>query len=396
MSQKTNGSASGSSKQKNEAVKANETESAKTTTSSNQQKTSSVRNAVQTIVRSLRGQTRHAPKLKRDYAEFIDRHFDDPGPGIRRVFYKSTEVYDLLDDALHSFERQATLIDVRPPIFICGDIHGQFNDLVNIFALLGTPPTQRYLFLGDYVDRGAMSLECICLLLAYKVLYPEHVYLLRGNHECARVNYQYGFFDELNQLYARKEARNMWNSFNRVFDTMPVAGLVEKRILCMHGGLSPHLDSLHTLRQYKKPIKNPVRGLINDLLWADPDLSLTSWMPSARGTSFSFGKIVVEQTCARLDIDMVVRAHQMCFNGYWAFAHFKLVTVFSAPAYNNIFKNAGAVLRVDENLRCQFYVFVPEQGDVAARIEKGRVWEPKIESSYALDPDLWTDDPRFK
>lgn len=135
--------------------------------------------------------------------------------GVRPAPYKLNDIFALLDDARESLSMQKTLVDAPAPIYIVGDIHGQYNDLINIFLTLGRPPQQRYMFLGDYVDRGAMSLQCICLLFAYKVLYPTHMYLLRGNHECARINKVYGFYDECRRAYG-KCGRRVWFTFQKV------------------------------------------------------------------------------------------------------------------------------------------------------------------------------------
>ncbi|EYC42720.1 hypothetical protein Y032_0520g2846 [Ancylostoma ceylanicum] len=143
-------------------------------------------------------------------------------------------------------------------------------------------------FEGDYVDRGMMSIECMMLLLAYKVCYPTSVYLLRGNHECARVNKKYGFWNECIS-HLGDQGETVWAMFQRCFNNMPVSALVATKILCMHGGLSPSLESLDDVRNTMKPVRNPFRGVINDMLWADPDMSILDWRTSTRGSGFAFG-----------------------------------------------------------------------------------------------------------
>uniref|UniRef100_A0A915AM00 Serine/threonine-protein phosphatase n=1 Tax=Parascaris univalens TaxID=6257 RepID=A0A915AM00_PARUN len=184
-----------------------------------------------------------------NYAEFLDRHFEHVKPGVHRVKYALAELSTLIRDASVILQNENTLLEVRPPITICGDVHGQFNDLINIFLLLGQPPWKRYLFLGDYVDRGGMQLECICLLLAYKVLYPDRVYLLRGNHECARVNKRYGFYDDCIRVFRQANGVILWEKFQRLFNLMPVAAVIDAKIFCMHGGLSPSLHSFEDIRK---------------------------------------------------------------------------------------------------------------------------------------------------
>lgn len=133
---------------------------------------------------------------------------------------------------------------------MCGSIHGQFHDLLKVFEGLGFPPTANYLFLGNYVDFGPLSIETICLLLAYKIKYPENFFLLRGNHECSRINRNSGFYAECNRQYEPE----LWRFFNASFNTMPVAAIIDERIFCMNGGLSPDLDSFQQIRDIRRPI----------------------------------------------------------------------------------------------------------------------------------------------
>lgn len=174
---------------------------------------------------------------------------------------------------------------------VVGDIHGQFYDLLRLFEYGGFPPDANYLFLGDYVDRGKQSLEAICLLLAYKIKYPENFFILRGNHECASINRIYGFYDEcmvyitLIFLYVgkRRYSIKLWKTFTDCFNCLPVAAIIDEKILCMyfhnfvlftynrHGGISPELNSFDQIRKIIRPTDVPDSGLLCDLLWADPD-----------------------------------------------------------------------------------------------------------------------------
>ncbi|XP_022701510.1 serine/threonine-protein phosphatase PP1-like isoform X4 [Varroa jacobsoni] len=165
------------------------------------------------------------------------------------------------------FLSQPMLLELNSPVNIVGDIHGQYNDLLRHFDKCGYPPTSNYLFLGDYVDRGKQSIETISLVLAYKIKYPNNLFLLRGNHECASINKVYGFYEECKRRYSIK----LWKVFIDCFNCLPVAALVENTIICMHGGLSPELDNLNQLRDIPRPIDIPNHGLLCDILWADPD-----------------------------------------------------------------------------------------------------------------------------
>nr|GMD18861.1 serine/threonine-protein phosphatase PP1 isozyme 2 [Ipomoea batatas] len=237
----------------------------------------------------------------------------------------------------------------------CGDIHGQYGDLLRLLEYGGFPPESNYLFLGDYVDRGKQSLETICLLLAYKIKYPENFFLLRGNHECASINRIYGFYDECKRRFNVR----LWKAFTECFNCLPVAALIDDKILCMHGGLSPDLTDLDHIRNLSRPCDVPDSGLLCDLLWSDPSREIKGWGMNDRGVSYTFGADKVAEFLMQHDMDLVCRAHQVVEDGYEFFADRQLVTIFSAPNYCGEFDNAGAMMSVDESLMCSFQILKP-------------------------------------
>mmetsp|Transcript_8575 Transcript_8575/g.14883 ORF Transcript_8575/g.14883 Transcript_8575/m.14883 type:complete len:394 (+) Transcript_8575:29-1210(+) len=250
---------------------------------------------------------------------------------------------------------QPMLLELEAPLKICGDIHGQFTDLLRLFEYGGFPPESNYLFLGDYVDRGKQSLETVCLLICYKIMYPENFFILRGNHESAGINRIYGFYDECKRRYSIR----LWKVFSDVFNCLPVSAIVDEKILCMHGGLSPEMERLQQIADLHRPCDVPDVGLMCDLLWSDPDTGVNGWAENDRGVSFVFGADVVAAFLEQHDLDLLVRAHQVVEDGYEFFAGRRLVTLFSAPNYCGEFDNAGGMISVDENLMCSFQILKP-------------------------------------
>ena len=155
------------------------------------------------------------------------------------------------------FRSQPTFLELEPPIKIIGDIHGQFYDLLRLFSYGEFPPKSNYLFLGDYVDRGKQSIETICLLMAYKIKYRQNFFILRGNHECASINRIYGFYDECKRRYSVK----IWKRFTESFNCLPVSAIVADKIICMHGGLSPELNSFDAIKKIQRPTGVPDIGM---------------------------------------------------------------------------------------------------------------------------------------
>mmetsp|Transcript_22676 Transcript_22676/g.66644 ORF Transcript_22676/g.66644 Transcript_22676/m.66644 type:complete len:319 (-) Transcript_22676:338-1294(-) len=293
-------------------------------------------------------------KLNAIIKKLLEAREKKPGTNVNLT---TDEVTMLIDQSSEVIQNQHALLELEAPIQIVGDIHGQYHDLLRLFEHCGFPPEANYLFLGDYVDRGKNGLECMCLLLAYKVKYPENFFLLRGNHECASINRIYGFYDECKRRFSVK----LWKTFTDCFNCLPVAAVVDEKILCMHGGLSPDLKQLSQIARLERPTDVPDQGLLCDLLWSDPEADITGWAENDRGVSFTFGADVVSKFLQKHDFDLVVRAHQVVEDGYEFFADRQLVTIFSAPNYCGEFDNAGAVMSVDESLMCSFRILKPTE-----------------------------------
>uniref|UniRef100_A0A914HTA2 Serine/threonine-protein phosphatase n=1 Tax=Globodera rostochiensis TaxID=31243 RepID=A0A914HTA2_GLORO len=253
---------------------------------------------------------------------------------------------------------QPSLVEIQPPVVVCGDIHGQFADLKRIFAMDGFPSDKKYVFLGDYVDRGRQSLETAVLLFAYKARYPENIVLLRGNHECSNINRNYGFYGEIARRYGPQHSQPIWLLFNQTFAWLPYVGLIGKKFLCMHGGLSLSMESLQQLRELRRPMFDPPKPSLElDILWADPKPGIQGVRQSPRGAGVQFGEDVVDSVCQMLEVDLIVRAHQCIPNGTEYFASNRLLTIFSAPGY--VRRNVSATMSVDENFLCSFRYFSP-------------------------------------
>ncbi|KFD46485.1 hypothetical protein M514_12627 [Trichuris suis] len=275
---------------------------------------------------------------------------------MERQPFSVEEIRLVCNQAKEGFAAQSSLLEPQPPLNICGDLHGQFHDLLRLLNYGGYPPKTRYLFLGDYVDRGPMSLETIMLLLLYKIRYADEVFLLRGNHEFENLNSVYGFKAEILRRY---EDANVWKQFNETFNWMPLAALIKRRILCMHGGISMELTNWDQIRCLPRPMSFPVDAVSTDLMWADPVPNQKGWRGSVRGISYGFGEDAVYKFCRYMDVDMIVRAHQVVQNGYEFFASNHLITVFSAPNYCGVFNNDAGMVTVSRKLKCTVKQFRP-------------------------------------
>lgn len=271
-----------------------------------------------------------------------------------------TQMRMLINLTREELLKQPNLIEVDAPVHIFGDIHGQYKDLLRHFDKVGYPHEEnnkfKYVFMGDYVDRGQFSIETMALLMLYKIMFPDRMFILRGNHESQSINKIYGFYDECKRRFNIK----LFKIFTDCFNCLPLAGVVNSTIFCVHGGLSPNFENFDQIRNLNRPMDIPDHGLVADLMWSDPDEDITGWGENDRGVSFTFGGDVVLKFCDNNNLSLVARAHQVVEDGYQFFQKRKLVTLFSAPNYCGEFDNAGAVLTVNADLMCSFSILKPD------------------------------------
>ncbi|CAM8923169.1 unnamed protein product [Rhodiola kirilowii] len=281
-------------------------------------------------------------------------------PPNRRFFLDSYEIGELCYAAEQIFMHEPTVLQLKAPIKVFGDLHGQFGDLMRLFDEYGSPSTAGdityidYLFLGDYVDRGQHSLETITLLLALKIEYPENVHIIRGNHEAADINALFGFRIECIERMGEKDGIWAWTRFNQLFNHLPLAALIEKKIICMHGGIGRSINSVEQIEKLERPITMDAGSVVlMDLLWSDPteNDSIEGLRPNARGPGLvTFGPDRVSDFCKRNKLQLIIRAHECVMDGFERFAQGQLITLFSATNYCGTANNAGAILVVGRGL----------------------------------------------
>jgi serine/threonine-protein phosphatase PP1 catalytic subunit len=194
------------------------------------------------------------------------------------------------------------------------------------------------------------------LLLCYKARFPENVFLLRGHHEISSVNRFFGFYDECKA----RVGLQFWKLFNEVFSVMPICAVIEHKIFCVHGGLSPELESLSQISKISRPLEISNNGIAMDMLWSDPEPLVTGWQENERGISFCFGMDVVYYFLKNNSFDLLVRSHQVVENGYEFMFSKQVVSLFSAANYLGEYENYGAIMVVEEDLRCSFEIIKPK------------------------------------
>jgi diadenosine tetraphosphatase ApaH/serine/threonine PP2A family protein phosphatase len=259
-----------------------------------------------------------------------------------------------------SLDTEPALLRLVPGIVIVGDLHGNVDDLIRIFEHLRYPPSTRYLFLGDYVDRGVCGTEVLMLLFALKLKYPQHIYLLRGNHETESLTRFYGFFREITGKYSEA----VYRAVISVFSSLPLCAVIGDRVFCVHGGISPLLHSLSEIEQMPKPKDFSLSGVFTDMVWSDTSGAVEKFEPCPRGCGFLFWPAALSEFLKENNLDLLVRSHTMCEEGtWWPFegnpqSVETCLTVFSTSNYCDE-GNSAAVLFVADDLLVNVEEFGP-------------------------------------
>nr|CAG4636059.1 EOG090X03S1 [Eubosmina coregoni]SVE69715.1 EOG090X03S1 [Eubosmina coregoni] len=292
-------------------------------------------------------------KVTKQFMEELMEAYKDQKKLHRKYAFK------ILLDVEELFKSQPSMIDVTIPedqkFTVCGDIHGQFYDLMNIFKLNGLPSTENpFLFNGDFVDRGSFSVECIFTLFGFKLLYPNHFFMARGNHESQTMNQMYGFEGEVKSKYSMQMAE----LFTEVYNWLPLAHCLNQRVLVMHGGLFSRDEiSLDDIRVTDRNRQPPEEGIMCELLWSDPQ-PMKGRSPSKRGVGIQFGPDVTARFLERNHLDYVIRSHEVKSDGYEVAHDGKCITVFSAPNYCDTMGNKGAFINMNgKDMKPQFVTY---------------------------------------
>ncbi|GFH25656.1 serine/threonine-protein phosphatase, partial [Haematococcus lacustris] len=232
------------------------------------------------------------------------------------------EIKALCEKAKEILAEESNVTPVRAPVTVCGDIHGQFADLLELFRIGGNCPDTNYLFMGDYVDRGYHSVESVSVLVALKVRFRERMASMMSAYGSMAMQKSGGAL----QTYSTICLSQGW------WKARWMCAEDRKQIFCMHGGLSPTLDTLDHIRSLDRIQEVPHEGPMCDLLWSDPD-DRGGWGISPRGAGYTFGQDISEQFNHTNGLELISRAHQLVMDGFNWSHEGNVVTIFSAPNY---------------------------------------------------------------
>jgi diadenosine tetraphosphatase ApaH/serine/threonine PP2A family protein phosphatase len=305
----------------------------------------------------------------------------------------------LTAESIAALSTAPVLLALSAPLVVVGDIHGSLADLLRILQLFGAPPATRYLFLGDYVDRGPDSTSVICVILALVVAHPAHVFVLRGNHEFSHINRVYGFLAEIRRKYGDDE---LWEGFQGVFSWMPLAAVIGRAVFCVHGGLSPALADVTALEKLTLPIVTYLTSpMIADLVWSDPADGITGFRANPRGSGRLFGPNTVEAFLRANGLKFLLRAHQTVPVGWRPFANMNGVTIFSSSNYCQVSQNKCGVVHLRDDKELAFFTLdtdgemrsvpslwtLPIDGDIGLKRILRAASRPDINAAADIDDE---------
>uniref|UniRef100_A0A0D9RV32 protein-serine/threonine phosphatase n=1 Tax=Chlorocebus sabaeus TaxID=60711 RepID=A0A0D9RV32_CHLSB len=267
----------------------------------------------------------------------------------------------IINDGAAILRQEKTMIEVDAPITVCGDIHGQFFDLMKLFEVGGSPSNTRYLFLGDYVDRGYFSIELFIYLYKVSLCHPGWSAVYKGNSDCAHLSFYFKFRGTCAGRI--KYSEQVYDACMETFDCLPLAALLNQQFLCVHGGMSPEITSLDDIRKLDRFTEPPAFGPVCDLLWSDPsedygnEKTLEHYTHNTvRGCSYFYSYPAVCEFLQNNNLLSIIRAHEAQDAGYRMYRKSQatgfpsLITIFSAPNYLDVYNNKAAVLKYENNV----------------------------------------------
>ena len=305
----------------------------------------------------------YPPKIFIDFYDVFQRFTKRVIPGITNDIEKivlplfpQQLMCDICQAAHDKFKEDSQIMMLDGEIVTVGDLHGHLVDLFRIFQKFGWPPHRRYLFLGDIIDRGEFSIETITIVLLAKILYPHHVFVIRGNHEFPDMYSRGGFLAEIQHLY--KES-SIEKHFFQCFSEIPIAAIINKKILCIHGGIGPSVETIDDIKKIPKPLFDYSDEPQQTILWSDPNEYSEKFEPSSRGVGYFFGEDSLKAFLEKNNFSLLVRGHECVEKGVELFFKKKCMTVFSASRYCDSYANKAGVTTFKDDCTYEITTFPP-------------------------------------